>query len=203
MVQGIDELREEAARLGSRAGELAKEVQGAEKAESELAVALERRQADLAGGRSTSAEVLKAENAVEVARRTLAHVRAALSGVEVERQRADHLVLQAEREIGRRKANEAAEPVRAEAERLLGDAAKALAHPGALLAERATLALKMPPLADPLPAPTLDGLAAAVLKELSLDGNYHWAVKVWIQKVLAGPVGNWQPYHPARFGLGA
>jgi len=202
MVEKLDKLREEAARLGAREEALQGQVGAAETEEAVLAVELERRRAALAAGTQMPVEVADAERSLEESRRLLRHARAALEQVKGERQRADHRVSQAEREIERREANLAAAPLRKEAAELLEKTVAALAHPGSLLMEREALRLRWPAHADPLELLTLDELAAAVCRELHLDGTRHWAVRLWIQRLLMGPTDLiWHFHHAHRHGL--
>ena len=204
MVEKLDKLREEAARLGAREEALQGQVGAAETEEAVLAVELERRRAALAAGTQMPVEVADAERSLEESRHLLRHARAALEQVKDEHRRAGHLVFQAKREVARREANASAEPIRQEREVLLARAVKMLAMPGSALVDLAALEQKMPAMADPLPKITLDELATRICHELHLDGNLHRAVRLWVQRLLMGPTDSvWFDHHGHRHGLAA
>jgi hypothetical protein len=189
--------------LETRRSALAAEHEAATARVTTAQAAREAALANLAEGRGEQRDVEAAERDLTVATASVEHLSAARRSVEAEHAKLSQEVQQHDHEIERARQDEAAAPLRAQADALLALFVQTVAGIGAQLVDRGALALELSrkfPLARRLEPVSFDALAVDLRAALHLDDRVeHREIVAFVRRLLAGPGPAWQPHHADHY----
>ncbi len=197
--RGSPDAKERLRHLTSRESALREELVAARAAEAHAIETLEARRQGLATGEGTAADVAKARKAAEAARETVVDLEGAVEKIAAERRSVAEEIEREENARERRRQEKAAEPLREEADRLLGEFVEAIATVTAPLLKRVEVMERLGqefPLVREIEPIQFDALVIAVAERLRLPTGDRpdLAVRSWLTRILAGPTGvPWMP----------